>query len=126
MDTLSYNGDLLNPIGNGLFAWKLASHKLCRWLVPVTAPFALVGLALLSRSHAWSRWMLSGAAVLGVLAILGARWPDARRVPRFLPRAILGALAANLAVVHAVWRFVMGHEDHLWEPTRRSHSPDAV
>src|SRR5688500_2007693 len=30
---------MLNPIRYGLFAWQLASHKLCRWIVP----FAMVG-----------------------------------------------------------------------------------
>jgi hypothetical protein len=33
------------------------------------------------------------------------------------------AVAANVAVVHALARVVLGHEDHLWEPTRRTSIP---
>ena len=31
---LAANVHMLNPLRFGLFAWQLASHKLCRWLVP--------------------------------------------------------------------------------------------
>src|SRR5262249_7258078 len=38
---------MLNPFRYGLFAWQLASHKLCRWLVPFGMIGALLfGLAL--------------------------------------------------------------------------------
>lgn len=118
MDTLYFNRDLLDPIRHGAFAWKLLSHKLARWLVPVTALPALVGLALLARHHAWSGWLLGLAALLAGAALLASRWPESRRLPGSLA-GILGALSANLAVVHAAWRFFVGHEDHVWEPTRR-------
>ena len=29
---LARNARMLNPFRYGLFAWQLASHKLCRWL----------------------------------------------------------------------------------------------
>jgi hypothetical protein len=32
-------------------------------------------------------------------------------------------VAANVAVIHAAWRVVYGHEDHIWEPTRRASTP---
>jgi len=120
MDTLYSNRDLLDPLHHGAFAWKLLSHKLCRWLVPLSIVFAATGLLILSPFHVWSRWMLGVIAALGVLAIVGARWPDSRPLPALMPIGIVGALAANLAVVHAAWRFFHGHEDHVWEPTRRS------
>src|SRR5688500_6814739 len=31
---LERNAGLLNPWRHGLFAWQLASHKICRWFVP--------------------------------------------------------------------------------------------
>jgi hypothetical protein len=74
--------------------------------------------------HQWSRWLLVAAVGILALAILGARWPAGRAVPRFLPAGILGALAANLAVVHAAWRVVQGRGDQVWEPTRRAHVAD--
>src|SRR6185295_13345424 len=38
---LARNARMLNPFRYGLFAWQLASHKLCRWPVP----FAMIGAA---------------------------------------------------------------------------------
>src|SRR5438552_16379609 len=38
---LADHAQLLNPFRYGLFAWQLASHKLCRWLVP----FGMIGAA---------------------------------------------------------------------------------
>jgi hypothetical protein len=43
--TLNYKRSLLNPFRYGLFAWMLWSHKLARWLVPLSAPIAVLALA---------------------------------------------------------------------------------
>lgn len=120
METLYYNRDLLDPVVHGAFAWKLLSHKLARWLVPLSAIPALVGVTLLSFADARATWLLVAALVTLAGAIAGARWPDARPVPHWLPVGLLGVLAANLAVIHSAWRFFHGHEDHVWEPTRRA------
>lgn len=122
MATLYFNRDLLNPGRHGAFAWKLLTHKLCRWLVPLSTLLALFGLLLLSPTHIWSRYALAAAGALGILAVIGARWPDTRKVPSWLHAGTLGALASNLAVIHASWRFIRGHRDHIWEPTRRPHA----
>src|SRR6185436_8673453 len=48
---LARNARMLNPFRYGLFAWQLASHKLCRWLVPFAMiAAAAANLFLLSRS----------------------------------------------------------------------------
>jgi cellulose synthase/poly-beta-1,6-N-acetylglucosamine synthase-like glycosyltransferase len=120
METLYFNRELLNPASYGVFAWKLLSHKVCRWLVPGTAPLAVVGLALIAIVLPWASWLLVAALALAGLALAGAIWPDDRPVPRWMPASVLGALAANLAAVHSAWRFFHGHEDHVWEPTRRT------
>ncbi|MGH7676979.1 MAG: glycosyltransferase, partial [Gemmatimonadaceae bacterium] len=120
METLYFNRDLLNPLVYGSFAWKLFSHKLCRWFVSISAVPALIGLALLSAVVPWSWVLLAGAVGLATVAVVGARWPDGRPMPAWLPIGVVGALAANLAVVHSAWRFLHGHQDHVWEPTRRA------
>ena len=119
METLYFNRDLLNPFTHGRFAWKLFSHKVCRWLVPVTGVPAVVGLVMLIPRFPPVAWVVAAAAISGLLAVAGARWPDGRPLPRWVPASVLGVLAANLAVVHSAWRFFHGHEDHVWEPTRR-------
>jgi cellulose synthase/poly-beta-1,6-N-acetylglucosamine synthase-like glycosyltransferase len=118
IETLMYNRGLLNPIAHGVFAWKLWSHKLLRWAVPPAVALSGVGIAL-----AWSASPI--VRVIGALYVFGLgvtlaalSWPETR-----LPRAlavIAFPLAGNLAVVFAIARVLLGHEDHVWEPTRRA------
>ncbi len=119
VETLLHNRHLLDPSRYGLFSWKLMSHKVCRWLVPVSVIPGAIGLLLLATGHWWAAVLL-GAGVLGALiAVLGALWPSSRPMPRAISLVTFAA-AANVAVVHALYRVVHGHEDHLWEPTRRA------
>ena len=116
--TLAANRALLNPFRFGLFAWKLASHKICRWLVPALLPGAALGLAVLSADQLWARAAL-GVGVIGALAAtVGALWPASRPLPRLLS-TITFAAAANVAVVHAFVRVLLGRDTRIWEPTRR-------
>lgn len=119
MDTLLNRRQLLDPTRYGVFAWKLFSHKVCRWLLPLSVIPGVAGLVLLSHAYAWADATLIVGAVIAVLALAGAFWPMNRAMPRLVSLAAFG-VAANLAVLNAVWRVVHGHQDHVWEPTRRS------
>jgi glycosyltransferase involved in cell wall biosynthesis len=119
IDTLFSRRELLDPTRYGLFAWKLFSHKVCRWLLPVSAVFGIVGLLLLANSLLWARLILAAAGALAIIALVGALWPSNRPMPRLVSLVAFG-VAANLAVLNALWRVVVGHNDHVWEPTRRS------
>lgn len=119
MSTLYARRGLLNPIRYGAFAWKLFSHKICRWLLPVAALPGVVGLLILAPSHLWARAALWAVAGIVILASAGALWPSRKPVPRLFSIAAFGT-AANLAVVSALWRFLTGRRDNVWEPTRRS------
>lgn len=129
METLLYNGRLLDPMRHGLFAWKLLSHKVCRWLVPPSALLAVIGLLLLASRHPWAGILLSIGLLLVIAAWIGSIWPSDRRLPRAVS-LLSFATAANVAVIHAMFRVSAGHEDHLWEPTRRAvpeaPSPETV
>lgn len=118
LETLIHNRHLLNPVRFGLFSWKLFSHKICRWLVPASAFPGVIGLALLAPHHAWAIGLLVAVAAVGIVAGVGALWPADRPMPRLLS-IVTFATSANIAVVHSLLRVVFGHEDHLWEPTRR-------
>lgn len=118
METLLYKRHLLNPFRYGSFAWKLWSHKVLRWVSPIGAVPALVGLGLLAGDEAWARWALGTVAAGAVAALLGARWPAQRPVPRPLSIAAAAA-AANIAAVHSLIRSLRGAEDPVWDPTRR-------
>jgi cellulose synthase/poly-beta-1,6-N-acetylglucosamine synthase-like glycosyltransferase len=121
-ETLRHNSHLLDPTKFGVFAWKLISHKVCRWLVPVFAILGALGLALLAPSHRWAVAALVAAGLGAIVAAIGARWPATRPMPRILSTFTFAA-AANVAVIHALSRVFLGHEDHLWEPTRRAPTP---
>jgi cellulose synthase/poly-beta-1,6-N-acetylglucosamine synthase-like glycosyltransferase len=129
METLLYNGRLLDPIRHGAFAWKLLSHKVCRWLVPPSALLAAFGLLLLASRYTWAGILLSIGLLLVIAAWIGSIWPADRQLPRAVS-LLSFATAANVAVIQAMFRVSAGHEDHLWEPTRRAvpeaRSPEKV
>ena len=119
VETLLHNRHLLDPSRYGSFAVKLISHKICRWLVPASLIPGMLGLVLLSFAHPWAVAMLALGVLVAVIAGIGALWPPERPMPRILS-LVAFATAANVAVVHALFRVAHGHEDHLWEPTRRA------
>lgn len=122
VETLISQKHLLDPIQYGTFSWKLLSHKVFRWMVPPSVVPAAVGLALLAPTHPWAGWLLAAGIVGVVVAAIGALWPSSKPRPRLLS-IFTFAVAANVAVIHALLRVAFGHEDHLWEPTRRAPAP---
>lgn len=118
LETLWYKRHLMNPIRHGWFAFMLISHKLCRWLVSLSIPTAIVGLAILAAGSPAGSWVLVVAAAGVALGIAGMRWPHGRQAPRLV--TIAGyVLASNLAGVLAWVRAMRGRSTPLWEPTRR-------
>ena len=118
--TLTYKRHLLNPFRHGLFAWKLFSHKLARWLVPITAPLMLVGLSILvlTTEEVLPVYMLLGGLVAALLGLGGMRASWTEKAPNLL--SSLGyVFAANLAGIAAWGQFIRGTRSALWEPTRR-------
>jgi cellulose synthase/poly-beta-1,6-N-acetylglucosamine synthase-like glycosyltransferase len=119
VETLLTQAHLLDPTRYGLFAWKLLSHKVCRWLVPASALPGALGLAILATNYTWAAVGLSLVALAALVPISGVLWPSERPMPKLLA-SLTFAAAANIAVLHALLRVTMGHDDHLWEPTRRA------
>jgi cellulose synthase/poly-beta-1,6-N-acetylglucosamine synthase-like glycosyltransferase len=118
METLIHKRSLMNPFRHGIFAWMLFSHKLCRWLVPVAAVGAVVGIALLSLSEWWARWLLVGGVVVAGIAAAGWYWSGRRHVPA--PLSVLSYLVAGNVAALAAWlRVLRGSGSPIWEPTRR-------
>ena len=118
METLLGVSHMLDPMRYGAFSWRLISHKVCRWLVPLAGVPALIGLFYLAPAHLWAAVALAGVLSVGIVAMIGALWPDSRPMPRLLS-FVSFAVAANIAVIHAVCRLVYAGDDKIWEPTRR-------
>lgn len=118
LETLWYKRHLMNPVTEGAFAFMLISHKLCRWLVYVTLPFALIGLMILA-TQSWIGAVLLGLAAVGaVVGWIGLKWPSSKKLPSLLalPSFIV---AANLAGLLAWVKVLRREHNAVWEPTRR-------
>lgn len=118
METLWHKRALMNPLRHGLFAWKLLSHKVCRWALPWAAVAAFVGFGLLAPSSAWAAGLFAAGWLVLALAALGWVLSDRPRVPRILSVPAY-LVAGNLSAMHALIRAMRGDRDALWEPTRR-------
>ena len=110
---LARNAGMLNPFRYGLFAWQLASHKLCRWLVPL-AMLAAAGanVLLLADSPIYVATFglqLAFYAAAAAGAFTGAR---ALRIPSFF-------LLSHAAILIAWWRFACGERMTYWTPSSR-------
>lgn len=118
--TLAHKRALLNPLRYGRFSWMLASHKVCRWLLPWALLAATLALGALALTSPLARIPLAGAGLIGLLAAIGWWWerPDAPAPPRAvaLPAYVV---AGNVAVLHAWIRLLTGRAAPVWEPTRR-------
>ncbi len=110
---LAANRRLLNPFRYGLFAWQLASHKLCRWLVP----FGMIGAAVANAALATTSPFYFTLLMLQAVFYAAAGWGIWRRTRALRLPAFL--LIANVAVLIAWVRFARGDRFTSWTPSRR-------
>lgn len=118
MQTLLHRRALLNPFRHGLFAWKLFSHKVCRWAAPWAALLGFVGLVLLAPAHGWARLLVLAGSIVASLGAVGWYLGDGRPLPGWIQVPAF-VLVGNVAAMHAAIRAVAGIGDPTWEPTRR-------
>jgi cellulose synthase/poly-beta-1,6-N-acetylglucosamine synthase-like glycosyltransferase len=117
LQTLFYHRQLLKPWTYGLFAYKLWSHKLVRWMVPFA--IAIGGGVVLSLGG----WLLILAGL--VPAAAGWWWPRGREVP-WLPAGAGYFVSGVFAGLVAWQRAVFGAGAPLWEPTPRAVATSAA
>jgi glycosyltransferase involved in cell wall biosynthesis len=110
---LRANALMLNPFRYGLFAWQLASHKLCRWLVPFAMIAAFLSNALLAAESPFYQALLVVHTLAYLVAVAGLWLPiRALKIPAFF-------LQANLAVFIAWLRHLRGDRITVWTPSDR-------
>jgi len=110
---LAANRRMLNPFRYGLFAWQLASHKLCRWLVPFFLIMAAAANALLAAGSTFYLTMLVLEFGFYAAALAGIRTgATCLRIPAFLA-------SSNLAVLAAWIRYLRGDRVTWWDPSER-------
>jgi len=111
------NAALLNPLSYPTFAFILWSHKLLRWLGPVSMLACLVA-AFALREQPLYAVMLYGQLGFYAMAIAALAWPDV--AGRFVLARLSGFfLLVNLAAGKAMLLWLAGVRQELWEPTRR-------
>jgi hypothetical protein len=110
---LGRNWRMLNPFRYGLFAWQLASHKLCRWLVPMAMiAAAAANVALLFDSPIYLATFALQVAFYAAAALGAWTGAAALRIPAFL-------VLSHAAILVAWYRFARGERMTSWTPSRR-------
>lgn len=116
--TLSRNLRFLNPRKSGLMAWRILSHKVIRWMVPLF----LIGLALsLLGLLTEGRYILFGfaAGLLSILALIGGLLQRAGKKSKVLSLPYYFVLV-NAAALVGWWRFLTGRTEKAWEKPESS------
>ena len=111
------NAGLLSPLRYPKFAFILWSHKLMRWLGPVSLAACLT-TAFMLRAHPLYGVMLCGQLAFYALAVGALASP--RTIGRFgLARLSGFFVLVNAAAGQALLLWLAGVRRELWEPTRR-------
>ncbi len=112
LETLAHFKEVMNPVIYGPFAFALISHKLCRWLLPLSMPFALGGGLYLIVSEADTA-VTSAIVIAAVLASALTSWKSS-----WFAVATHVALL-QLATMSAWSLFLRGKSIAIWNPTPR-------
>jgi len=111
------NLSLLNPLRYGSFAWRLASHKLFRWLVPYALLLALAANVTLAMTSWTYMALLSLQSAFYLCAACGASGLAAFRGRVFSIPAF--AVQVNVSILHAWYSFARGRRIVEWSPSTR-------
>jgi cellulose synthase/poly-beta-1,6-N-acetylglucosamine synthase-like glycosyltransferase len=114
---LRHTWPLLSPAA-GRVALALWSHKVCRWLTPVSLVAAQIAATLLAREPVYGVAAASGGALV-LLALLGHRLD--RRARYWAPASLsFHFLSMNLALLFGLIAFLRGTQSTVWTPTART------
>ncbi len=109
--------EVLNPIRFGLFSWQIASHKLCRWLVPW---FMVLGtLSCLIAAFSSTLFAILLLLLLGfyALALLGFYIQPLARIP--FVKVPLFLCVSNAAILSAWIKYAQGERAVVWNPSAK-------
>jgi hypothetical protein len=116
--TLARNTHLINPFRSGLMAWRILSHKVIRWMVPLfIIGLAISLLALLIQGRYTVFGIVSGA--FAILALVGGLLQRAGRRSKVLSLPYY-FVVVNTAALVGWWRFFTGRVEKAWEKPESS------
>lgn len=114
MTTIFHFKHMLNPFRYGIFAIKLISHKLLRWLVGVLLILLFLSNAFLLSSNIYASIFFVQIAFYG-MAIIGGAGISGQiffRIPLFFS-------IVNLSTLIAWVKYLLGYRQEIWEPSKR-------
>jgi glycosyltransferase involved in cell wall biosynthesis len=109
--------EVLNPIRFGLFSWQIASHKLCRWLVPWWMVLGTLSCLIAAFSSSLFCVLLLFLLAFYATALIGfwveplARLPFVK-IPLFL-------CVSNAAILVAWIKYARGERAVVWNPSQK-------
>jgi len=109
VNTLFKYRELLNFFRYGMFSWQLLSHKILRWIMPVSLLALFVITIVTLAGHVRFEYLVA----IGVAVLPAFLWKNV-----FAKNFIL-LIVYNFAVVSALFNVVMGRVAETWEPTKR-------
>ena len=113
LKTVSAYSCLLNPLKYSWFSWQLISHKLFRWLSPISISLFLLILAVEYIAQVSLLEMVSLFALLLTLLLIP--------IPRKYITKNVGLLCIyNLAILNSIVDVIRKKDYKIWEPTKRS------
>jgi glycosyltransferase involved in cell wall biosynthesis len=111
------NAALLNPLRYPAYSFILWSHKLMRWLGPVSLAGCLIS-AFWLRDQPVYAFMLYAQLAFYAMALGALAWPET--IGRIGVARISGFfLLVNAAAGQALLQWLAGVRQEIWEPTRR-------
>ena len=117
---LMANTDLMNPLRHGRFAFQLVSHKLLRFAAPLLLLAALVASGL-SRDDVVLQALFWPQAAFYALGVASGFVPSVQRHP--VVRLAHFFTMVQCAMLMAWGRYLLGHQQTTWEPSKRHDSP---
>jgi hypothetical protein len=109
--------EMLNPVKFGLFSWRLWSHKVLRWWVPVALVAALVTNILLVRAGVVYQVALGVQIAFYALA-LGGYWLRGRATQPFVLRIPFYFCLVNYASGVGLFEAMAGKSYTTWTTAR--------
>jgi cellulose synthase/poly-beta-1,6-N-acetylglucosamine synthase-like glycosyltransferase len=117
MTTLASFLHLMNPSKYGFFSIILFSHKLLRWTSGIFLLSCFVAnLFLILKPFYFSFFLLQllfyGFSLTGLFLMKDRSIPFILRIPLFF-------CMVNISALQAIWLFLNGHRQEIWEPSKR-------
>ncbi len=111
------SSEVLNPAKFGIFSWQVASHKLCRWLVPWFLLVVFIGSFGLAFKSGFFALLLIGQLFFYGAALAAYLQPELQK--QILAKVPLFFTVVNMAIGVAWLKYLSGQRSVTWNPSAK-------